>query len=332
MMIFMTAAGAFLAATRLEKSAPEAISEPETGSEAAAPPVPAFWRTALGPAVALAIGLAALLSSGRFFLQDLCYSRLAFNHSDTEAPLKRQVEFSTLFMDQIVKYGMDRSQRKPQFRLPDVLQMMGSLEALKAVGQLYIPDGTGRTARPMREGESPGPEAIVVITRPWKALDMFRQQALDWTARMAEIDARYPYNYKAALYLAEWNHRIAMQSLAEDKKTVCRQFMDQYLYWSEQALERNPCHPDVILAYGNALFFLGENDDRCDILEYSQRAADSVKQALDASPLSSRIGLYYADVLRSLATLYREKGQADQGGVVEAQSKQIREEYEALQK
>lgn len=294
------------------------------------PRLPAAARRAAAVSLlvvmALALGVAA-----RVYLQELSLGRMSFVNVGDDAEMMRIYQTAGRCLTDINRIAAENvrgnpPKNPPQLRLVDALTLNPDIQAWAESGDFYGPvPGVQGSYRKLPPGEMPGLDAVLVVSRYYKARTCGLNGMLAQIEWLEAEAARWPRSQRLAYHLLRCHSLLVQNLFLSDKWDAMRPaWFRRYQYWADRVVEVSPHSAEMARARAEAMFYRAMNDPDCPRLETVLEVLAEHARAHRLSPLIPLYGHDHAWALRESATLLRAAGRAAEAAENEARAEKVR--------
>jgi len=285
--------------------------------------------------VLIAASVAAALVLGvslRSHLKEVALSRVAVVNVDATKDLKHREAVLNFFFESVNAWGRDRSPQKLNIPARSVLAIVHEPDQVAQMGPIYIPTpGRAQGWRQLQAGEVIPRDAVVVIERPWDAMEYVREHAVRWLQELGRIDSRFPHDPQLAAFIARQYATMAKELHAPRWQQHRKEATVQSLYWAEKAVERNPYHADLhaLLAQSKTLRGWMETDP----VQRARIHGEGLASLKRASELAPNIPHYLSNLsytYRQIAQNYEDAGNPEDAARARAEADRFKAESDAI--
>jgi hypothetical protein len=173
----------------------------------------------------------------------------------------------------------------------------------------YQPSPNEQTYSPLPPGSPIPNNAILIVTNMPLLVSKSKEASVDWTTRIAEVDAAFPYDPSIAHHLSVW---FDMLWRSCDSATEGIDYIKQAVHWAEVAIERSPgqiAYYDWLcqMYWRQALSEPAVEDQ----LAYYERSLESLDKTIELYPIKPSLFDRHAEVYGWASNKFEERGQAD---------------------
>ncbi len=287
--------------------------------------------------VLLAFILAATGAGLRIYIQQLACNRFGFIGLSNNSELNLRMRVGRFFLYEVPYNAMDRARLdpKPDFlriALPIARLLIDDMDLLAEFGAFYkpVPGEAHRYAR-LDPGESIPSDALMVVRKPWRSVQLAVQEMPRWLAELEALDRRFPHSPELAIHIAKWYEMLVETMNTANYLDARPEWIAKYIHWTEVCKQRNPYHADIRVLHAIALLWPVLHEEGWDNEELLKQSLAEWEQALALSPIWPGHRHTYAAMMTAVAERFNKQGMPERAAWFASEAEAKRREARTLE-
>ncbi len=173
-------------------------------------------------------------------------------------------------------------------------------------------------------------DAVLVLTNMPLVMSKSREASANWTTRIAEADAVFPYDPDIAFHISVWFDMLWRNS---DNPTAGIDYIKQAVEWAEKAVERSPgqvaYHDWLCRMYWRQALSEPDIEDQ---LAYYNRSLEAIDRTVELYPIKTHLWDRRADLYLWAAEKFRERDQEARAQECDVIMKECQDEAASIRK